>query len=188
MNDHIRSLEKSLLALDKESIKRDLTVKEMKKKEHLTYEIYWAKFNELKTDFERLVITDVKELTDSLKTPLLEKNIVMQSETHIKNSRRYIGPDLPIYMVISISERSISLNRRWEKSPFLLIKGNHENGLIELYHCNQDLGYVSNILKKNALGNPIEQCLMDEYKFNLLKPHIEKWIKRNRNRILKNKN
>ncbi len=65
-------------------------------------EIYWIKF---KTDFERLTFTDVQELTNILKTPLLEKNIVLRTETYIKNSTRFFGTDLSFYTIISINDK-----------------------------------------------------------------------------------
>ncbi|MCS3556617.1 MULTISPECIES: hypothetical protein [unclassified Sphingobacterium] len=179
----IKSLEKNLLELDRESIKRKLTVKEKKQKEYLKYEIYWAKFKKFKADFERLILTDVEKLASSLKKPLLEKKIVIRTESHIKNSTRFFEPDLPFYMIVSISNKSNSLINRWEKSPFLLIKGNHENGTVELFDVNQDLTYVSSFIKKNVWDFPIEQFKIDEYKFTLFKPHIEKWLDRNVNRI-----
>ncbi|WP_400262948.1 hypothetical protein ACFX5U_07695 [Sphingobacterium sp. SG20118] len=94
MDDLIKSMEKSLLAFDKESIERELTRREKKEKENLKYEIYWIKFKKFKADFERLIFTDVQELANSLKTPLLEKNIMLRTETHIKNNTRFFGPDL----------------------------------------------------------------------------------------------
>jgi len=185
MDDLIKSLEKKLLEFDKESIKRKLTAKEKKQKEYLKYEIYWAKFKKFKADFERLILTDVEKLANSLKAPLLEKNIVLRTETHITRTTRYFRPDLPFYMIISISNKSNSLINRWEKSPFLLIKGNHEEGTIELYDCNQDLEYVSDYVKKNVWGSPLKQLKIDEFKFIPLKPHIEKWLKKNVDRIQK---
>ena len=80
----LKPLKLSLLQLDREGIKRKLTVKEKKEKENLKYEIYWIKFKKFKADFERLIFTDVQELANSLKTPLLEKNIVLRTETHNK--------------------------------------------------------------------------------------------------------
>lgn len=186
MNDLIKSLKKRILALDKESIKRDLTEKEKKQKENLKYEIYWAKFKKFKAAFERLVITDVKELSNSLKTPLLQKNILLINEMNIINTRKNFRPDLPVYMIISICDKSLGMNKRWENSPFLLLKGNHEKDTIELYDCNQDLNNVSDYIKKNVWGSPIEKFLIDKYKFTLLKPHIEKWLNRNVDRILHN--
>lgn len=86
-------------------------------------------------------------------------------------------------MIISISNKSISLNNRWKKSPFLLIKGNHEKDTIELFYVNQDQAYVSSVIKKNVWGTRINQFKIDEYEFNLLKPHIEAWLDRNVDRI-----
>jgi len=183
MDGLINSLEKKLLEFDKESIERDLTRREKKEKENLKYEIFWAKFKKFKADFERLIFNDVKELANSLKVPLLEKNIVLKTETHITRTTRYFRPDLSFYMIISISDKSFSLDNRWEKSPFLLIKGNHENDTIELFDVNQDLAYVSNFIKKNIWENPIERVKINEYKFALLKPHIEKWLNKNVDRI-----
>ncbi|MCS3556594.1 MULTISPECIES: hypothetical protein [unclassified Sphingobacterium] len=185
MEDLIKSLEKKLLEFDKESIERDLTRREKKEKENLKYEIYWAKFKKFKANFERLILTDVEKLANSLKAPLLEKNIVLRTESHIKNSTRFFEPDFPFYMIISISDKSNSLINRWEKSPFLLIKGNHEEGTIELYDCNQDLEYVSDYVKKNIWGSPLKQLKIDEFKFTPFKPHIEKWLKKNVDRIQK---
>ncbi|GEM64198.1 hypothetical protein SF1_21800 [Sphingobacterium faecium NBRC 15299] len=179
MENLIKSLEKSLLELDRESIKRKLTVREKKQKEHLTYEIYWAKFKKFKADFEGLILTDINELANSLKTNLLERKIVLKTETHIKNSRRFFDPDFPFYVIIAISDKSINLNKRWERCPFLLLKGNHEKDTIELYDLNQDLAYVPNFIKINVWGPPIKQFKIDEYKFNLLKPNIEAWLNRN---------
>ncbi|MCS3556192.1 MULTISPECIES: hypothetical protein [unclassified Sphingobacterium] len=150
MNDLIISLEKKLLEFDKESIERDLTKREKRVKELLKYDIYWAKFKKFKSDFERLIFTDVQELANSLKTPLLEKNILLKIETHKTRTTRYFGPDLPIYMILSISDKSITRPSRWERAHFLLIKGNHEKDTIELYDCNQDLEYVSDFIKKNV--------------------------------------
>lgn len=183
MEDLIKSLEKSFLELDSESIKRELTVREEKQKEHLTYEIYWAKFKKFKADFEGLILTDINELSNSLKTNLLERKIVLKTETHIKKTSRFFDPDLSFYMIISISDKSISLNNRWKKSPFLLIKGNHEKDTIELFYVNQDQAYVSSVIKKNVWGTRINQFKIDEYEFNLLKPHIEAWLDRNVDRI-----
>jgi hypothetical protein len=179
MDGLIKSLKKSLLELNKESIKRELTAKEKKQKEYLKYEIYWVKFKKFKADFERLIVTDVEKLASSLKKPLLEKKIVIRTESHIKNSTRFFEPDLPFYMIVSISNKSNSLINRWEKSPFLLIKGNHENGTVELFDVNQDLTYVSNFIKKNVWENPIEQVKISEYKFTLFRPHFEMWLNRN---------
>ena len=179
MDDLIKSMEKSLLAFDKESIESELTSREKKEKENLKYEIYWIKFKKFKTDFEGLIFTDVQELANRLKTPLLEKKIVIRTESHIKNSTRFFEPDLPFYMIVSISNKSNSLINRWEKSPFLLIKGNHENGTVELFDVNQDLTYVSNFIKKNVWENPIEQVKINEYKFTLFRPHFEMWLNRN---------
>lgn len=184
MDDLIKSMEKSLLAFDKESIESELTSREKKEKENLKYEIYWIKFKKFKADFERLIFNDVKELANSLKTTLLDKNIVLRIETHIKNSTRFFGPDLSFYTIISISDKSLSLNNRWEKSPFLLIIGKDEKDTIELYDCNQDLEYVYNYIEKNVWGDPIEQFKLKKYNFSLLKPHIEKWIDKNVDRIL----
>ncbi|MEJ5145370.1 MULTISPECIES: hypothetical protein [unclassified Sphingobacterium] len=186
MDDLIKSLEKSLLAFDEEIIKRKLTVKEKKQKENIKYEIYWVKFKKFKADFESLIFNDVKELANSLETPLLEKNIVLKNETHIKNSRRYFSPDLPIYMILSISNKSLSTNYRWQNAPFLLFKGNHENDTIELYYCNQKLRSVHDFIDNNVFGNPVVQLKIDKYKFNLLKPHIKKWLNRSVDRIIKN--
>jgi len=66
MDDLIKSLEKKLLELDKESIERDITKREKKEKENLKYEIYWAKFKKFKADFERLILTDVEKLVINL--------------------------------------------------------------------------------------------------------------------------
>nr|WP_315398341.1 hypothetical protein [uncultured Sphingobacterium sp.] len=184
MNDLIKSMEKSLLAFDKESIERELTSREKKEKENLKYEIYWIKFKKFKADFERLIFTDVQELANSLKTTLLDKNIVLRIETHIKNSTRFFGPDLSFYTIISISDKSLSLNNRWKNPPFLLIIGKDEKDTIELYDCNQDLEYVYNYIEKNVWGAPIEQFKLKKYNFSLLKPHIEKWIDKNVDRIL----
>jgi len=183
MDDLIKSMEKSLLAFDKESIERELTNREKKEKENLKYEIYWIKFKKFKADFESLIFTDVKELANSLKKPLQEKNIVLRIETHIKNNTRFFGPDLSFYTIISISDKSLSLNNRWKSPPFLLIKGNDEKDTIELYDCNQDLEYVYDYIEKGVWGDPIEQFKMKKYNFSLLKPHIEKWLDRNVNRI-----
>lgn len=183
MENLIKSLENSFLELDRESIKRKLTVKEKKQKEHLTYEIYWAKFKKFKADFEGLILTDINELANSLKTPIQEKSIVLKIETHIKNSRRFFDPDLPFYVIIAISDKSINLNKRWERCPFLLLKGNHEINSVELYDLNQDLAYVPNFIKINLWGPPIKQFKIDEYKFNLLKPNIKAWLDRNVDRI-----
>ena len=118
MNDLIKSLKKRILALDKESIKRDLTEKEKKQKENLKYEIYWAKFKKFKAEFERLVITDVKELSNSLKTPLRQKNILLINEMNIINTRKDFRPDLPVYMIISICDKSLELSFKFfEFSP-----------------------------------------------------------------------
>lgn len=185
MEDLIKSLKKNLLEFDKKSIKRELTVREKKQKEHLTYEIYWAKFKKFKAEFEGLILTDINELANSLKTNLLEKSIVLKTETHIKKTSRVFEPDLSFYMIISISDKSISLNNRWKKSPFLLIKGNHAKDTIELFYVNQDQAYVSSVIKKNVWGTRINQFKIDEYKFNLLKPHIEAWLDRNVDRIHK---
>lgn len=179
MDDLIKSLEKNLLELDKKSIKRELTVKEKKLKENLKYEIYWIKFKKFKSDFERLIVTDVEKLASSLKKPLLGKKIVIRTESHIKNSTRFFDPDLPFYMIISISNKSNSLSNRWENSPFLLIKGNHENDTVELFDVNQDLTYVSSFIKKNVWENPIERVKIDEYKSTFFKPHFEMWLNRN---------
>ncbi|KKX46893.1 hypothetical protein [Sphingobacterium sp. IITKGP-BTPF85] len=184
MEDLIKSLEKSLLNFDKESIEKDLTKREKKEKEYLKYEIYWAKFKKFKADFERLMFTDFNELASRLKTPLLEKNIVLKTETHKKNSPRYFNPDISFYIIISIGDKAIIIDKRWKKSPFLLIKGNHEKGTIELYNCNQDLAFVSNFIRKNIWGTPIEHFKIDEYKFALLKPHIENWLDKTVDRIL----
>ncbi|MEN5380719.1 hypothetical protein [Sphingobacterium kitahiroshimense] len=183
MDDLIKSMEKSLLAFDKESIERELTSKEKKEKENLKYEIYWIKFKKFKADFERLIFTDVKELANSLQTPLLEKNIVLRTETHIKNSTRFFGPDLSFYTIISISDKSLSLNNRWKNPTFLLIIGNNEKDTIELYDCNQDLEYVYDYIEKSVWGDPIEQFKLKKYNFSLLTPHIEKWLDRNVDRI-----
>jgi len=183
MEDLIKSLKKNLLEFDKKSIKRELTVREKKQKEHLTYEIYWAKFKKFKAEFEGLILTDINELANSLKTNLLEKSIVLKTETHIKKTSRVFEPDLSFYMIISISDKSISLSNRWKKSPFLLIKGNHAKDTIELFYVNQDQAYVSSVIKKNVWGTRINQFKIDEYKFNLLKPHIEAWLDRNVDRI-----
>ncbi|MEJ5145374.1 hypothetical protein [Sphingobacterium sp. MYb388] len=179
MDDLIKSLKKSLLGLNKESIKRELTAKEKKQKEYLKYEIYWTKFKKFKADFERLILPDVEKLVSSLKKPLWEKKIVIRTESHIKNSTRFFDPDLPFYMIVSISNKSKSLVNRWEKSPFLLIKGNHKNDTVELFDVNQDLTYVSSFIKKNVWNSPIEQFKIDEYKFTLFKPHFEMWLNRN---------
>lgn len=187
MDDLIKSLEKKNLVLDKESIKRQLTKKEKKVKENLKYEIYWAKFKKFKADFNRLIFTDVKELANSLKTPFLQKNIVLITETDIKKSRRFFNTNLPIYMILSITEKSFSLVSRWERSPFFLIIGNQENDTIEVYDCNQDLKDVSSVIQKKAWGSPIVQFKIDEYKFDLLTPHIEKWIDRNLDIIVNSK-
>lgn len=187
MEDLIKSIEKSLLAFDKESIERELTSREKKEKENLKYEIYWIKFKKFKADFERLIFTDVKELANSLNTPLLEKNIVLRTETHIKNSTRFFGPDLSFYTIISISDKSRSLNNRWERSPFLLIIGNNEKDTIELYDCNQDLEYVWDYIEKNVWGDPIEHFKLKKYNFSLLKQQIEKWLDRAVDRILNSK-
>lgn len=179
MDDLIKSLKKSLLELNKESIKRELTAKEKKQKEYLKYEIYWIKFKKFKADFERLILTDVEKLASSLKKPLWGKKIVIRTESHIKNNTRFFEPDLPFYMIVSISNKSNSLINRWEKSPFLLIKGNHENDTVELFDVNQDLAYVSSFIKKNVWENPIERVKISEYKFALLKPHFEMWLNKN---------
>lgn len=179
MDDLIKSLKKSLLELNKESIKRELTAKENKQKEYLKYKIYWAKYKKFKTNFERLIVTDVEKLASSLKKPLWEKKIVIRTESHIKNSTRFFDPDLPFYMIVSISNKSKSLVNRWEKPPFLLIKGNHENDAVELFDVNQDLTYVSSFIKKNVWENPIERVKIDEYKFTLFRPHFEMWLNRN---------
>lgn len=184
MIDLINSLEKKLLEFDKESIERDLTRREKKERENIKYEIFWAKFKKFKADFERLIFNDFKELTNSLKAPLLEKNILLKIETHKTRTTRYFGPDFPIYMILSITHKSFSLVSRWESSPFLLIKGNHENHTIELYDCNQDQADVSSIIKKNVWVSPIEHFKIDEYKFSLLEPLIETWLNRNLDRIL----
>ncbi|MCS3556191.1 hypothetical protein EDF66_103113 [Sphingobacterium sp. JUb20] len=34
------------------------------------------------------------------------------------------------------------------------------------------------------MGSPIKQFKIDEFKFALLKPHMEKWLKKNADRIL----
>lgn len=185
MDDLINSLEKKLLEFDKVNFERDLTRREKKKKEHLKYEIFWIKFKKFKPDFERLIFNDVKQLSNSFAVPLLEKNILLKIETHIRKSGKIFGPDLPIYTILSITDKSISRSSLWERTYFLLIKGNHEEGTIELYDCNQDLGYVSDFIKKNAWGSPVIQFKIDEFKFALLKPHIEKWLKKNVNRIQK---
>ena len=183
MEDLIKSLEKKLLEFDKVSIERDLTRREKKEKENLKYEIFWAKFKKFKADFERLIFNDAKELSDNFTISLLGKNILLKIETHKTRTTRYFGPDLPIYMILSITDKSINRPVRWERSPFLLIKGNHEKDIIELYDCNQDLGYVSDYIHKNVWGSPIEPFKIDEFKFALLKPHIEKWLKKNVDRI-----
>jgi hypothetical protein len=186
MDDLINSLKKKLLEFDKESIERDLTRREKKEKEHLKYEIYWAKFKKFKADFERLIFTDVKELANSLETALLEKKIILKTETHRTHITRFFAPDLSSYMIISISDKSTSQLSLWKRSPFLLMRGNQEKGTIELYDCNQDLGYVSDFIKKNAWGSPIKQFKIDEFKFALLKPHIETWLNRNIEKIRDN--
>jgi|GEM_PF-1671442 len=185
MDDLINSLEKKILEFDEVNFERDLTRREKKKKEHLKYEIFWIKLKKFKPDFERLIFNDVKKLSDNFTVPLLEKNILLKIETHIRKRGRIFGPDLPIYTILSITDKSISRSSRWERTYFLLIKGNHEEGTIELYDCNQDLGYVSDFIKKNAWGSPIKQFKIDEFKFALLKPHIEKWLKKNVDRIQK---
>ncbi|MCS3556194.1 MULTISPECIES: hypothetical protein [unclassified Sphingobacterium] len=53
MDDLIKSMGKSLLAFDKVNFERDLTRREKKEKEHLKYEIYWAKFKKFKADFSK---------------------------------------------------------------------------------------------------------------------------------------
>lgn len=183
MNDLIKSLEERLLQFDKASRKRSLTLKETKKKENLEFDCYWAKFRNLKAEFESLLFNDVNELVNSLETSLLKKDVLLKTETHVRNSRRYFGPDLPIYMIISFGQKSVGLTKRWENSPFLLFKNNQDNDSIEIYDCNQEVANVSEVIESNAWGNPIAQIKVEEYKFSFLKKQIEKWLKRNINRI-----
>lgn len=187
MNDLIKSLKKDLLAFDKESTKRELTKREKKEIENLKCKIYWAKLKKLKADFERLILTDIQELANTLQTPLLEKNILLRTETHIKTSTRFFGPALPFYTIISICDKSLSYWQRWEKSPFLLIKGNCENNTIELFNVNQNQANVSSIIKKNVWNNPIVKFKIVDYNFALLESPIDKWLNRNMDQILNSK-
>ena len=180
MDDLINSVEKKLLEFDKESVIRDRLLKD--KIENDNYCVNVKKF---KPDFERLIFNDVKQLSNSFTVPLLEKNILLKIETHIRKSGKIFGPDLPIYTILSITDKSISRSSLWERTYFLLIKGNHEECTIELYDCNQDLGYVSASINKNVWGSPIKQFKIDEFRFALLKPNIEKWLKKNVDRIQK---
>lgn len=80
MEDLINSLEKKLLEFDKVNFERDLTRREKKKKEHLKYEIFWIKFKKFKPDFERLIFSDVKQLSDNFIVPLLKKISYLKSK------------------------------------------------------------------------------------------------------------
>lgn len=110
---------------------------------------------------------------------------MLKTETHIKKTSRFFDPDLPIYMILSISDKSVSRLSLWKRSPFLLIKGNPE-GTIELYDCNKGLKYVSDYVEKKVWGRLIKRFKIDEYEFNLLKLHTEKWINRNVDKIRDN--
>lgn len=188
MNDLIKSFEQKLVAFDQESIERDLIIKDKKEKEKIENDNYWSNFKKFQEEFEKLVCTDFKKLYSALKAPLMQRNIVLRNESHRNIGRKYFYIKFYTYALISLSDRSLGVSDRWNKQAFILLKGDHVKNTISLYDCNQDLEYISTFFENNVLDNPLEQFLIEDYKFTLVKPHIEKWLDRNLDRILKTEN
>lgn len=184
MKNFIKSFEQKLVAFDQESTEKALRLKKKKERDKIADDIFWARFKKFKIEFERLVCTDIKELLNVLKAPLMQRNIVLKNESHLSSGNRVISTNFSIYTLISISARFLKMDERWEKSPFLLLKGNSEKNIIGLYNCNQERAINDNYFEANVRDNLIMQFNIENYKFSLLEPLIEEWLNANLSRFL----